>query len=69
MKSADFLNSLGHSCIRSGTCAFPMQRVNFVFEGGGKVELEVAILRTCTLFDPRTQAEHFPQVFSFLWFS
>lgn len=35
MKSADFLNSSGHSCIRSGSCAFPMQCVKFVFGGGG----------------------------------
>lgn len=27
MKSVDFLNSSGHSCIRSGPYAFPMQRV------------------------------------------
>lgn len=38
MKSADFLNSSGHSCIRSGPCVFPMQRVKFVL--GGRVELE-----------------------------
>lgn len=48
MKSADFLNSSGHSCIRSGLCAFPMQRVKFVFEGWGRVELE-NIFRSCTL--------------------
>lgn len=40
MKSADFLNSSGHSCIRSGPCAFPMQCVKFVFEGWGRVGLE-----------------------------
>lgn len=40
MKSADFLNSSRHSCIRSGLCAFPMQRVKFVFEGWGRMGLE-----------------------------
>lgn len=35
MKSVDFLNSSGHSCIRSGPCAFPVHRVKFVFEGWG----------------------------------
>ena len=50
MKSADFLNSSGHSCIRSGPYAFPMQRVKFVFEGWGRVKLE-NIFRSCTLTD------------------
>lgn len=50
MKSADFLNSSGHSCIRSGPCAFPTQRVKSVFEGWGRVKLE-NIFRSCTLTD------------------
>lgn len=40
MKSADFLNSSGHSCIRSGHCAFPTRRVKFVFEKWGPSELK-----------------------------
>lgn len=40
MKNEDFLNSLGHSCIRSGPCAFPMQRVKFIVEGLRQAELE-----------------------------
>lgn len=40
MKSTDFVNSSGHSRIRSGPCAFPTRRVKFVFGEWGLSELK-----------------------------
>lgn len=54
MKSEDFLNSSGHSCIRSGPCAFPTRRVKFVFEKWGPSELKMAIFFSCILTDTTT---------------
>ena len=66
MKSSDFLNSSGHSCIRSGPCAFPTQRVKFVFEGWGRVKLK--IFSTPAHSHTPIPAELFPQVFPFFGF-
>lgn len=66
MRSADFLNSSGHSCIRSGPCAFPTQRVKFVFEGWGRVNWK--IFSAPTRSQTPIPAELFPQVFPFFGF-